>query len=254
MSYIFIVLFIIIILACYGIYIFTQAENFVNIINAPEKNWIYKFFNKVYFITLPERLANVERMYTELHIEPTIFGAIPKESIYRDLLIKEGMITYDNILNTGKIACHLSHIIVLKEFILSGEKTCIIFEDDIVLEPNIDYVKKMSEIMSKVPGDWDMINFGSCWDDCNKLIKVNDEIVKSYKPYCRHAYAVTRRCASLILNHTIPMANDNGDKQISSMISNGLISCYSCIPILFKQNRDEFQSQLGNNDSLLFCI
>ena len=227
-----------------------RKENFT-----PSKNWINSFFDVVYIITIPKRLKNAEAFSKNLNIEPIIIDAVLKDSLERRKLLDEQKITYDNSLYYGRIACHLSHMKTLAYFLKSDYKTCLIFEDDIIIEKDAEYYHaKIDSIMKSMPTDWDIINFGPCWDVCRNMVKINDDISKSYEPHCRHAYSVTRKGAEIILQYAIPMKNMNGDKIIGELIKNNKLICYSTTPPLFVQNRVKFKSELGNIDTLKFCI
>ena len=39
---------------------------------------------------------------------------------------------------------------------------------------------QIKEIMDSVPDDWDMINLGRCWDNCEMSKKINPILVKLY--------------------------------------------------------------------------
>lgn len=134
-----------------------RKENFT-----PSKNWINNFFDVVYIITIPKRLKNVEAFSKNLNIEPVIIDAVLKDSLERQKLLDEQKITYDNSLYYGRIACHLSHMKTLAYFLKSDYKTCLIFEDDIIIEKDAEYYyAKIDSIMKSMPTDWDIINFGT---------------------------------------------------------------------------------------------
>ena len=49
--------------------------------------------------------------------------------------------------------------------------------------------EKISNVIKEIKPDWDIINFGRCFDLCDQSVRVGDNTVKSH-PLCRHAYAV----------------------------------------------------------------
>ena len=81
---------------------------------------------------------------------------------------------------------------------------------------------------------------------------VNAYINKAYAPLCRHAYSINRKAAQIILDKTSIMYN-NGDQMYKELIVNGYINGYLAKHVLFKQNREEYGSELNNNDSLPLC-
>ena len=137
----------------------------------------------------------------------------------------------------------------------SNSENCLIFEDD-VSEPKYDlkYMEYIIEnIYKTVPPDYDLIFFGKCWEMCKMTQNINKFLDKCYKPYCRHAYSVSRKGASKILEMTIPMKM-SGDQMISNLIKQKKINAYSSIPTLFYQNRKEIGSTIGNNFLNYDCI
>ena len=55
----------------------------------------------------------------------------------------------------GEIGCYLSHLQILKDFVLSKQKYCLIFEDDIHLEKNFKI--DLREALQECPEDWDLL-------------------------------------------------------------------------------------------------
>ena len=219
-------------------------------------NWLHNIVDTVYVISLRKRREYITNVMSLMKIKPIYFEAIYKKNIDRDQLIKENKILKDCQLNNGRIACHLSHIAVLKDFLKhENQKTCFIFEDDIKL---IDYsllfksTESIQDIIKNAPSDWDVINFGRCYDDCNTQTTINKNLGSS-SPLCRHAYAITRKGAQIIIDKTIPMT-DKGDVMVKNLIVNKQLICYSAIPRIFNQNRKEIQTELGNKDKMLECI
>ncbi len=211
-------------------------------------NWIYKLFDECYVIYLDKRKNNMENLMRYLNIEPNLFSAIHKDIINRDLMIEHKLLDQNSKLNMGRIACHLSHLYVLQQFLKNDKlKTCIIFEDDIAIPKNLTKLhQRFNHIMSNVPKDWDVINFGGCWDICNTRKKITHELYRSYRAQCRHCYAVSKNGARVILMNTLPMSVRPGDYSITALAEKGILKMYSTSPSLFFQNREEFGTNLGN--------
>lgn len=214
-----------------------------------DKNILHNYFDDIYVITLPKRRQYIENIMNNLKINPIYFKAIDKNNLNYEELIKNNIVSkeYYKNENNGRIACHMSHISILKNFINSNKKNCLIFEDDIS-SINISYKMYdniINESLKIIPHDWDIIKFGRCWDDCTRSIKISDYIYRVYYPKCRHAYGVSRSGANKIINNTIPMTN-NGDEMIGKLISDGYIICYAISPTIFNQNREKLGSNLNN--------
>lgn len=220
-----------------------------------ENKWIEKYFDKVVVITLPERENNVKTAMKNLKVEPKIFEAIKKDSLDLEELKEDGVITRECNLNKGRIACHLSHLSVITEFLDDPEcDKILIFEDDL-LDNNGDDLLTVQDtiknVMNNIPSDWDLIYFGKCWDLCHDAIKINDYVNKSY-PLCRHAYGISKKGASKILKYSLPISKP-GDEHIRNLSIEGKLNIYTPKNNIFEQNREKFGSNLGNYNKLMLC-
>lgn len=211
-------------------------------------NWIYNFFDECYVIYLDKRKNNMENLMKYLNINANFFSAIHKDIINRDLMIEHKLLDENSELNMGRIACHLSHLYVLQEFLKNDNlKTCLIFEDDIAIPKNLKRTyQRFKHALDNVPKDWDVINFGNCWDLCHKRERVTHQIFRSYRAQCRHCYAVSKNGARTILMNTLPMSVRPGDFSITALAEKGLLKMYITSPPIFFQNREEFGTNLGN--------
>ena len=68
--------------------------------------------------------------------------------------------------NDGELACTISHMSALANFLNSSKDSVLIFEDDIKQEGKASVPSKFTTTMQNVPEDWEFINFGRCWDEC----------------------------------------------------------------------------------------
>lgn len=233
------------------------VDNFSNIKMSLDGNrWIEKYFDKVVVITLPERENNVKTVMKNLKIRPKIFEAIKKDKLNVEELKKNGVITKDCKLNKGRIACHLSHLSVIREFLNDpNSDRILIFEDDL-LDNNGDDLLTVQDtiknVMNNIPSDWDLIYFGKCWDLCSSNIKINDYVNKSY-PLCRHGYAVSKMGAIKLLEYCLPIINKNGDLHIRDLSIEGKLNIYTPNTNIFYQNRKKFGTNLGNYNELKLC-
>ena len=250
------ILNIILILSIIFISLFQSREHFENKEKIDKQSRLHKYFDKIYVITLEKRKKYVIDTLNKFKIKPIVFDAILKNKLNKEKLIKDNFIVENYIGGTGRIACHYSHLETLKKFLKSDSKRCFIFEDDI-LEPEMhlgDYNKIIDDVMKTVPKTYDIIYFGRCWDKCHKDIKISKHLVKSTSPRCRHAYAVTRNGAKIIIEKSLPMVKGGGDSIIANLITKGDLESYSVTPPLFKQNRKYLGSNLANNDTLDECV
>ena len=125
-------------------------------------------------------------------------------------------------------------------------------EDDI--KYNSDYHSlELEKALQSIPSDYEMIYLGYCWDKCHKLKSINKYVSIPNIPRCRHAYVLSRKGAIKLLHHLKPLTNLPGDEEIAKIIKKKLLITYNLTIPLFNQNRKQFGSNLGNNDSLKLC-
>lgn len=135
-----------------------------------------------------------------------------KEDIDYDSLKNEypTLLEYSNIFNRkirkSEISLCLKHISIFKDVILNNYQNVVVFEDDIILVD--DFTNKLSEYMTQLPDDYDVLWIGSC---CNLHAKYENDknIYKSNSSRCTHAYLISNSgCRKMIsqlkyLNHPI---------------------------------------------------
>ncbi len=207
-----------------------------------------------YVITLPNRKNYIEGIMPGFGLNPIIFPATLKENLLRDSLTTSKFLNPESKLNMGQIACHYSHIEVLKTFLKTSEPLALIFEDDI--EPakkGINYYNlQIKNILNNVPNDFDLIYLGRCYDRCQYDENISPGLVRCFWPLCRHSYIVSRKGALSIINQTLPL-KIQGDNTIANLIKSKKLIAYAAKPALFHQNRKHLGSNLNNNDTLREC-
>ena len=151
--------------------------------------------------------------------------------------------------NTGKVACHLGHMSILKRFLKSSKEYAIIFEDDIAIDNYLETENNIQTILNNLPEKFDIIYLDYCWSDCEKRNEYDKYFKNSNRTLCRHFYLVNRDGASKILKETMPMY-DNGDIMYSDLVDKNKLVSYDAKPEIFnvKQNREQLGSELNNND------
>ena len=209
----------------------------------------------VYCICLPNRKENTELFFNALGLSPIYTDVVLKDSLDRHSLIESEHITpdYDFNKHRGRIACNLSHKNALLEFKKSHEPYCIIFEDDnkIPYSKNIGYILKVLKDILPLK-IWNLINLSPCWSKClfQKTSDKSQYLKYPLNSLCRNAYAITQEGATQYLTQMFPLTPKQyaGD-HIMRKISKG----YDCRPRLFKQNRLEHYTTLGNEDVTVEC-
>jgi len=207
----------------------------------------------MYCIYIPQRKEYIQDFFDKYDLNVNMIEGINKKDININYLLNNRLIKKWNRMNEGRIACHNSHLNVLREFLKTDNERCIIFEDDL----KSDYSKKslikiFNRLMNNLPPDCDMLYIGYCHENCNKTKEYNEYFTKAHSPVCRHAYSVNRKSAQLIIDHTSIMFN-NGDEMVRQLIVNKYLKTYLSNYNIFQQNRENMGSNLGNNDSLPLC-
>lgn len=213
----------------------------------------------VYAITLPERQDNVARLLTSIGAESVanVFRALPKRALDLGSLKRRGIVTSEwaEDKNRGRIACHLSHLAVLYDFVHSGAKSALVLEDD-VAPPREEGIRERAN--RTVAGaeakdkDWDMVYLGYCYENRHpQLLRYagEGEIIRLKRPRCRHAYVVSQRGARKLLEmaESEPV-QEAGDVLWERAIIAGKIKAYGTSNPFLYQNRNKHHSTLGNKE------
>ncbi|KLO17550.1 hypothetical protein SCHPADRAFT_821194 [Schizopora paradoxa] len=175
---------------------------------------------------------------------------------YKDI----STIPFYKILSRGMVACWYSHLQVLRKLALSlsttvaydddwdgREGVAIVFEDDIDVESDIE--RRLKDMWSDLPKDWDMLFLGHCWSDesVNPPVSPSSPIHLSNAPKCTHAYAVSPRGAHRLLLHLTypPFAFSRAlDQAFAHLIRSGRINAYSVVPSIVIQRKERNDSDI----------
>ena len=118
---------------------------------------IEKFSNNdigYYVLYIPKRYKYIKNVMNQVNIVPKYILGPKKDKIDYDDMISEKLVLQDWLdnslaikkyikpINKGRIACHLGHANILKEFLKSDQKYALIFEDDL----NISLNKKVLKV------------------------------------------------------------------------------------------------------------
>ena len=106
----------------------------------------------------PERkkeFLQLKKTLPQLKAFPAIMGNVLTKKDIQSLLKKKildrGSISFTRI---GEIGCYLSHLQILKDFVLSQKKYFLIFEDDMHLEKNFKI--DLRDALQECSEDWDL--------------------------------------------------------------------------------------------------
>lgn len=143
---------------------------------------------------------------------------------------KTGYRTKHYQLTRGALGCYLSHMKVY-QLIANGQSPYgLIFEDDVIINPNI--FKKLNTAIQSIPGDWDMLLLSCHCIVCEQM----DIYYDTGKFFWLHCYIVKKTSADSIVEY---LKNKKIGKQIDSelsdMIGQGLLKVYCLKESLCKQ-------------------
>lgn len=215
-------------------------------------NCIDNYFDKIVCIVMPNRKPHMQDTFRQWGIRKVeFFNAIDKSNYTHQNFIDQKILSqnYNPYLNLGRICCHLSALTVYKNFLYSNATNILIFEDDLYKNEykNIsEFNNKIQPYLENIPHDWEYLNFGKCSDFCNLSITKNNYWTIPARPLCRTAIALTKKAAKSIIKHTSFMHKKPGDVMISDLIKNKMFIAYSSNAQLFKQDRQNFGSNLEN--------
>jgi len=195
---------------------------------------------KSYVLYIDKRFNYIKNIINELNINSTFIKGIDYKYLSKNKLVKDNLISRQWITDTinkvkyikefslARVACHLGHITILKNFLQNNKKYALIFEDDIKIE-NYDLITKINIIINNIPKDAEIIYLSYCFEYCDKLKKINTIFSKAYRPLCRHMYIVTKKGATKIIKHTLPMFS-SGDRMIGHLIQKNILNGYLVNP------------------------
>ncbi|MFT5466450.1 MAG: hypothetical protein ACI8UO_001550 [Verrucomicrobiales bacterium] len=246
---------------------------------------IHRHFDQIYVIAIQERLERVLRVLGEMGIQPEVFEATwrddlpPLPQLLADRVVTprfflnlfpDELVSVPNIGETinaefladrpddfnsvrGKIALHLTRIRLCKKFLDTDAPSMFLFEDDIAPQADLDaHHRDFAAIFDQqLPADWDLVNLGRCFDLCAANVRFSENLVTETFPFCAHALAISRRVAKQIIERTLPMFH-SGDAMFREVLyQDPNLATFSSINALFRQERGQLGSMLGNTQQEL---
>ncbi|MES1919001.1 hypothetical protein MHBO_000881 [Bonamia ostreae] len=200
----------------------------------------------------------MKNVMSKLKIDPIFIDSVlakDLESTPKEEFVKRGIITSDAKIKMSELACALSHIKTLMHFVDENTKNCLILEDDIDSNFNLETLKnKLSDIFEHLKGSYQFLNFGRCFGNCCFDRKISDNLAECIKPFCLHAYSVSSEYAKLILKEIFPLSKPL-DYEILNLKKRYRTRFYCSTPWLFVQKREEVPSTLRDGQTdLPECI
>lgn len=201
----------------------------------------------VYALTLPDRAQHIWNLLEKWQFDDaTVFFGILKETINLDKWAKEGKIVRNELVNSGRVACHFGHRGIMEDFLRKKsrpKKWLLIFEDDLVDAPAEDVQQNLLDFLAEVPTDFDILHLGFLWESRQNRIQVSQNVFRTKMAVGRHAYMLTRDATRLLLRVTLPQV-EAGDEMYKKAIEKHKMTAYQPEEPLFNQDREKFVSYI----------
>jgi glycosyl transferase family 25 len=231
-----------------------------------------QFFDKIVVVSVPRFTERHEKVKMQLQgLSFDFFWGADKLKLNEEELKKNGV--YDEVqtrknqrqgkaLNSGEIACSLSHRMLYQEMITQQWEKVLVLEDDVL--PLIDCMKYLPQSLDELPPDWELVYLGYLkHEQVTAKLKAKQffyKIISSFglmswtykmvanllpKPYsthlkkagfhdCTHAYAITLQAAKKLLTAQTPVVY-RADDLLSSTIMKGELNAFVTVPKFFDQ-------------------
>ena len=234
--------------------------------------FLQQYFDQILVVTVPrfaERQAQVKERLAGLPF--AFFQGADKLQLDMDQLKNNG--EYDEkqaaakqrrgmALNSGEVACALSHRKVYEKMIREGWKKILILEDDVV--PAYEELALLPETLRELPEDWELVYLGYLKHEkvtaglkmkqffysigaAIGLMKWSLKMVGNLLPRpfskhlrragfhdCTHAYAITLAAAEKLMNAQTPVVY-RADDLLSALTMKGELKAFVTDPKFFGQ-------------------
>lgn len=233
---------------------------------------LHQYLDKVLVLTVPrfkERQEKVKQRLSGISFE--FFYGVDKNDLTEEYIRdnyhydKKNSLAvrqYYPPLNTGEIACALSHRSIYQAMIDNNWQHVLVFEDDVV--PDEKNLSLLPAALSELPADWDLlylgylknekISFGAhlknTWYKMLATVGLSNlpvSMLKNQLPKnfsqnlfkagfhdCTHAYAVSLDAAKKLVKEQTPVIQ-RADNLLSLLVLKGELNAYASKSFLFNQ-------------------
>lgn len=205
-------------------------------------------FTRPFIITLrkdKERYEKSSTLLKSLGLHPIKFYAIEGTKIEHLDFLKEFN------LRSGEKGCLMSHLCIAALASMHKDKYTLIFEDDIISSLSgtslIDNLNKIRDIQTKP----DLIYLGKCFETCNSMENINDNIYIASAPYCTHALALNGNFAIKFTKEFGTIHKEAIDNLYRYYAISKNVLVYAYHPALFYQDVFSTESNLRPNSEKL---
>lgn len=233
---------------------------------------LQQYFDKVFVLTVPRFKERHEKVKQRLEgIEFGFFYGTDKNELTPAFISSHYV--YDPAaslsvrqvfpeMNTGEIACSLSHCNIYEAMIKNNWQRVLILEDDVV--PDFDKLSSLSESLQELPADWELFYLGylknekitvgqklkQAWYTIMRFLglsklsyrQISHLAPADFSPHllkagfhdCTHAYAVSRKGAEKLLKAQTPVRY-RADNLLTALVLDEKINAFASKSFFFNQ-------------------
>lgn len=233
---------------------------------------LHQYFDKVFVLTVPrfkERQQKVQERLAGILFE--FFYGVDKNDLDAEFIARNYKYDKKNSLairqvfkelNTGEIACALSHRTIYQAMVDNGWKRVLIFEDDVV--PDFVNLPQLFQILKELPDNWELFYLGYLKNEKRTpgrqlkqfwytlmgqsgLSRMPLQMIKNRLPRkfsslllkagfhdCTHAYAVSLEGAKKLLQAQTPVTY-RADNLLSALVLQQKLHAFISKDFLFNQ-------------------
>ena len=229
-------------------------------------------FDKVLVLTIPRFTERQEKVKQRLNgISFDFFYGVDKNKMDREFISQNYQYDKKNSLairqyfpplNTGEIACAISHRNIYQAMVDNGWKRVLIFEDDVV--PDLENLSLLSNCIKELPANWELFYLGYLKNEKGTatrqfkqfwykmmsrfgftripLFMIKNRLPKKFSPSlmragfhdCTHAYAVSLEGAKKLIPAQTPVKY-RADNLLSVLTMKGELNAFISKSLLFSQ-------------------
>ena len=151
----------------------------------------------------------------------------------------------------GEIGVYLSHLQILEDFVVSKQKYCLIFEDDVRVEKN--FKNDLRDVLQECPQDWGLLYLFAIpkQKKLSTTIKGKKYILKAPRLWYACAYLVNQKGAKKIIDNIQPMRATPIDEYFGNLVVQNKIQAFVTKKKITKNLGDLY---LGNTNQLTSTI
>lgn len=212
-----------------------------------------------YFVCLPKRRDHVYDFVDALGIQnPNFSNMTFKDDLVFEELVRRNVITKSYPKEwMGKVACSMSHVSALRQFLDDGDKHALVFEDDnaIPTHNEANAFWKFLEHLLATSHTWDFVNLSPCWTSaCPNHMPDKPTLFKyGEKSFCQNAYLVNRKAAQALIDVAFPLSKKFHALDTKLHLIN--VKRFNQHPRILRQKDDaHLNSTNNNNEANRECI